>query len=108
MIDGWEKGYSEVHSATFTKDQLLCYHRVASDLDGDVILNKAYSVIAISFATRSSESHTLEWKYVAILHNPATNTHRYAIGVCQSWKKNEKKNQVLFQKELFFVWGCQI
>ena len=57
---------------------------MASDLDGDVILNKAYSVIAISFAARSSESHTLEWKDVEILHNPATNTPRSAISYDRS------------------------
>ena len=76
---------------------------MASNLDGDVLLNKAYSVIAISFAARSSESHTLEWKDVEILHNPATNTHRYAISYDRSkqrGKKNRTDNESLISGEV--------
>ena len=50
IINSGAKGYSEVHSAPFTKGQLLSYDRMASDLDGDVLLKKAYSEFGIAYS----------------------------------------------------------
>ena len=63
---------------------------MASNLDGDVLLNKAYSVIATSFAARSSESHTLQWKDVQILNNSKDNTVHYSISYDRSKQRGKK------------------
>jgi len=53
---------------------------------------KLRATLQLLLFARSSESHTLDWKDVEILHNPATNTHRYAISY-DRYKQREKKNR---------------
>ena len=53
----WSKGYMIRNACAFTKNQLLEFQNV-SHINNPIILTmKVYSVLAVSFAARSSETH---------------------------------------------------
>jgi len=59
----WERGYKETHSSSFTKAQLREFH-INSEKSPNNIFMKCYSVIATSFAARSSEVVLMTWSHL--------------------------------------------
>jgi integrase len=60
----WTKGYSVKKALAFTKDQLIQYHSIPHLHNPKYLTIKVYSIIAVSFAARSSEPHLINWEDV--------------------------------------------
>ena len=108
----WAKGYEVKKALAFTKDQLLQYHNIPYDHNPKYLTIKAYSIIAVSFAARSSETHLIYWEDIeklmisiiksAIIELNNQQQHRilltqvswkqkYQMNMSQSFKSNKEK-----------------
>jgi hypothetical protein len=75
---------------------------VKNKITNFIVFAKIKTVLFLVFFKKTTVRKHPTWTYIFFLR-----TKKAQWGVSKLEKKNEKKNQVLFQKDLLFVWGCQ-
>ena len=63
QFDSWETGYEENHAKEFTRAQLAKYHETCPTNNVNHELYKTYSVVAVSYGSRSGEPILLHFGF---------------------------------------------